>query len=149
MPRTKFTEEQLKESKKLRNKKYYQETKIVKSPVIYIISGLPNGMYYVGSSFSFEQRQKAHLAKFGDVQIKPIIMFKKTVDFCEIYKLNCFESLVINAIGKENCLNKNNTYSVPNFSIEFIKNNLQYVASECLDYVNECLEKIERTQNVT
>lgn len=147
MPRTKMTEEQRKESKRLRNKKYYQETKIVKNPIVYVISGLPNEMYYVGVSNSFEQRQKSHLAKFGDVQIKPVIMFKKGIEELQTYKLNCFEALVIQAIGKEKCLNKNNLTRY-NFSIDFIKQYLNMIASDCLDYVNECLEKIEKSQNV-
>lgn len=143
MPRPKMTVEELKERKKQRNQQYYQKNKLSPNQaVVYIISGLGEGKYYVGVTNSFQQRQQAHRSCFGDVDISPVLKFKENVS---THLLNYFECLIMTYhVGNDKCINKNNIrQAFPESFEKKIRDNVELLEEESKILVEECLRKIE------
>lgn len=138
-----MSEEDLKERKKQRNQQYYQKNKESQNQaVVYVISGLEDGKYYVGVSNNFQQRQQAHRCCFGDVEISPVLKFKEKVS---VHLLNYFECLIMTLhVGYDKCINKNNIrQGFPESFEKHIRESVELLEDESKILVEECLLKID------
>ena len=152
MPRPKLTEEEYKARKAERNKQYYQKTKDIikekyktqrRQSIVYIIKGLDHDKVYVGVSNIFEERQKKHIHRFGDVNIEPFLRFTTVLP---VYILNSFEALItVYHIGADKCININNTS--PHINKDVIIQHLPQLDVSHHALISDCLKKMETSGN--